>query len=362
MKNRIQILDGFRALAILSVVLYHFFSRWASLYPYGSRYDHFEHGASGVQFFFLISGFVIYFTLENTDTFKAFWIKRFIRLFPSMLFASILTFAIIRLFDRSGFFWQSHQLRYLVGSWTFISPSVFHFFHINLGYTDGSYWSLWPEVEFYLFSSTLFFLNRKNFFRNFIITSAILIAAREFIFKHEEDAYPGLLVCLPFFAMGALFYQLWKIVQLNRKPGALHYFGLAFFAGYMLYSADVLVVRVLYALMISLFFVFIYAPRFLGFLTTPVITKIGTSSYFLYLIHQNIGVLAINKFAGYFEPFGFVCTILLIVGLIAFSIWFTEKVEKKFSGMLKTLLLRSPSKPKPASREFRQVVSEDQAR
>lgn len=72
MKNRIQILDGFRAISILSVLLFHFFSRWTpplsseSFYPYGSKYfSWFQYGGVGVEFFFMISGFVIYFTLEN---------------------------------------------------------------------------------------------------------------------------------------------------------------------------------------------------------------------------------------------------------------------------------------------------------
>ena len=66
--DRIKILDGFRALAIISVMLFHYFSRYTTigLYPYKDRYDFFSLGALGVQFFFIISGFVIYFTLKKT--------------------------------------------------------------------------------------------------------------------------------------------------------------------------------------------------------------------------------------------------------------------------------------------------------
>jgi len=159
MKNRIQILDGFRALSIISVLLFHFFSRWTppltsvSYYPYGSQYYRwFQYGGVGVQFFFMISGFVIYFTLETTDAFKTFWIKRFIRLFPAMVFASILTFAVCAVFDRGFLFDQSHSIRNFLGSLTFISPAAFQYLHVNFSYLNGSYWSLWPEVEFYLFS------------------------------------------------------------------------------------------------------------------------------------------------------------------------------------------------------------------
>ena len=367
MKNRIQILDGFRALSILSVLLYHFFSRWTppqnsvSLYPYGSKYNYFEFGSVGVEFFFIISGFVIYFTLENTDNIKTFWIKRFIRLFPAMVFASVLTFGICVLFDRGYLFPNSHSLRNFIPSLSFINPTVFRYLHINVNYLNGSYWSLWPEVEFYLFSSVLYFLNKQNFFRNFIIASACLIVAHQFLFKDEDLSMPGLLTFLPFFAMGAVFYQLWKTVHEGKKAGWLHYLGLAFFGGYMLLSIDILVIRGIYALMIGLFLVFIYAPRFLGPLNNPMITRIGTSSYFLYLIHQNIGVLLINKLGGYFGPVLWLFPILVILGLMVFSNWFTEKIEKKYSGILKSMLLKSPRKAAPAPEGLRPVISEERA-
>jgi len=366
MKNRIQILDGFRAVSILSVLLYHFFSRWTpphnsvSLYPYNNKYDFFEYGSVGVEFFFIISGFVIYFTLENTNTFKTFWVKRFIRLFPAMLFASVLTFVVFTVFDRGFLFPQSHSLRNFLPSLSFINPAVFQLLHINVSYLNGSYWSLWPEVEFYLFASVLYFINRAHFFRNFIFASAVLIGIHQVFFKHEDFSSLGLLAFLPFFAMGTLFYQLWKIAHEGRKPGLLHFFSLIFFVENILYSTDITIVRFIYVLMVVLFLVFIYTPRFLGILGNRGITSIGTSSYFLYLIHQNIGVLLINKFGGYFEPAGYVCTVFVILGLLVFSNWFTEKVEKKYSGVLKTMLLRGESKRAPLA-ELRPVAGEEPA-
>jgi peptidoglycan/LPS O-acetylase OafA/YrhL len=89
-ESRIDILDSYRFIAILSVMLYHYYSRWTppqnnvSYYPYGSGYDHFSLGWLGVQFFFIISGFVIAFTLTRTGSFTEFWKKRLIRLLPSM--------------------------------------------------------------------------------------------------------------------------------------------------------------------------------------------------------------------------------------------------------------------------------------
>src|SRR5258708_38866163 len=95
-QRRIEILDSFRFLAIISVMFYHYSYRWTppaspdNLYPYGDFYGScFRFGSTGVLFFFIISGFVISYTLENTTGFGSFMKNRFIRLFPPMLLWSI---------------------------------------------------------------------------------------------------------------------------------------------------------------------------------------------------------------------------------------------------------------------------------
>lgn len=99
-------------MAILMVLLFHYFSRWTFLYPYKDKYDFFTYGKMGVQFFFIISGFVILYTLENTTNFITFWKKRMVRLFPSMLIASIITYFVFVLFDTKCLFPTSHFLKY----------------------------------------------------------------------------------------------------------------------------------------------------------------------------------------------------------------------------------------------------------
>jgi peptidoglycan/LPS O-acetylase OafA/YrhL len=71
-ERRIEILDGFRFVSVMSVMLFHYYSRWTtpiytkSLYPYGSNFNYFSKGNLGVFFFFMISGFVIAFFIgEN---------------------------------------------------------------------------------------------------------------------------------------------------------------------------------------------------------------------------------------------------------------------------------------------------------
>src|ERR1700755_1312107 len=111
-KHRIELLDSFRFIAVLSVFLYHFTNSWVSLYPYGNFFGHiFRFGYLGVNFFFMISGFVISYTLENTPNLSSFYKNRFSRLFPPMLLCTIIIFVILSLLDDDYLFRNAHEIK-----------------------------------------------------------------------------------------------------------------------------------------------------------------------------------------------------------------------------------------------------------
>lgn len=130
LKERIAFLDFFRFIAILSVILYHYFSRWIpplndiSLYPYGDKYNYFHFGYLGVHFFLIISGFVISFTLTKCSSLGIFLKRRFIRLFPTMVIISIITFAFVSLVDYKHLFPASHKPYNIMASATFLPPFI----------------------------------------------------------------------------------------------------------------------------------------------------------------------------------------------------------------------------------------------
>ena len=219
-KNRIEVLDSFRGIAIIMVIFFHFFSRWTNLYPYQNKYDFFGHGKFGVHFFFMISGFVIFFTLEKTKSLAQFWFNRFIRLLPAMFFASILTYVFFNLFDSDFLFPTSHYFKNVLVSLTFIQPSLVESitrYSIKLDYVSGSYWSLWVEIQFYVLASFFYFFNQKKFYTYFFITSVVLVIFNFLLSHIYIDNYIivklkalrqtfNLLNALPFFCLGAVFY------------------------------------------------------------------------------------------------------------------------------------------------------------
>ena len=71
--ERIKLLDSFRFIAILMVLLFHYYSRWNGIhYQIEGDLLGFKYGYLGVEFFFMISGYVIYFTLTKTENFQKF--------------------------------------------------------------------------------------------------------------------------------------------------------------------------------------------------------------------------------------------------------------------------------------------------
>ena len=60
-KPRYEILDGLRGVAAVLVVFYHILE----MYSKGPAYQHLNHGYLAVDFFFLLSGFVIGYAYDD---------------------------------------------------------------------------------------------------------------------------------------------------------------------------------------------------------------------------------------------------------------------------------------------------------
>src|ERR1044071_1527464 len=109
--HRLAALDGLRALAIAWVILFHYAYFWtpagaAPLVPYGDAYAWVPFAAVGflgVHLFFMISGFVILLTLEQTSDFKEFMVRRVVRLWPALFLLGSVTFVVVSVFGPEQF-------------------------------------------------------------------------------------------------------------------------------------------------------------------------------------------------------------------------------------------------------------------
>lgn len=159
-QKRLDHLDGLRGCAILAVLLFHSYSRWGEIEPFVQNYlivQTFSLGWLGVQLFFCISGYVIYMSLQKSDNFVEFLVRRYTRLAPAMLMGSLLIYVSAQFIpERPG---GAVDLIDFLPSLTFIDPQLLSkILGVSVKPLDGVFWSLFVEVKFYIFVAVAFFL------------------------------------------------------------------------------------------------------------------------------------------------------------------------------------------------------------
>jgi peptidoglycan/LPS O-acetylase OafA/YrhL len=362
-KHRIELLDSFRFIAIISVLLYHFTNGNTSLYHYGNFYNHiFSFGYLGVHFFFIISGFVISYTLENTQSLLSFYKNRFSRLFPAMLLCSLITFTIICTLDNHLLFKNAHEIKNLLPGLTFIHPGIWTLLtNIKFNWINGSYWTLWTEVQFYLISSAVYFLNKKQFVRNVLLTG-IAVCLFKFIpmyLINNQSIFHGssfsvflngwkygvelfnITFFILWFLIGVVFYQLYKGFKFSQNIiiviGSAVVLFLILLEMRLFITPSYPETLIGFFIMLVLFSLMIYSKKYLRFLENPLLKRIGLISYTIYLIHEQIGLLLIIKYGKYLGAWSALSPFIVIIIITIFAELSYRFYEKNAAMLLKRL-------------------------
>jgi len=342
--KRLEELDGFRAVAIILVIGFHYFSRWTptinpvNLYPYGNifaKFPLFKYGYVGVELFFIISGFVICLTLFQSNKISEFYWKRFSRLFPTMLLCSLITISIESLVPIKLF--QIH-LNSLLPSLTFVDPIIFSkIFGSDFHGVDGSYWSLFIEVKFYFIMSVLYFLSKRNNFSWYFFLLFISVELGYFVTSLlgliKLNKLINLLFFikyLPFFAGGVGFYFLF-FDRIKLLYNSIIFTSIFFIIINSSINSSINFIELFfYLLFYLLFYLFIFRRPWLSPFSWKPMTMIGAASYSLYLLHQDLGITIIAALGNLFNfknifnilliPF-FVILLMIISSLYIYKIW-----------------------------------------
>lgn len=346
--NRIGFLDGFRAVAILAVLGFHYYSRFGSdprgIYPFGdawSGFPLFEYGYYGVHLFFSVSGFVITLTLMRCETVMEFAVRRLARLWPTMLVCACLSYLFLLAFP---WYFPQRAANFLP-SLTFIDGRYFErlFPGSEFDWIDGAYWSLFVEIRFYVLAAALYFIGRARFLAHTLLFSLAAFGAYWAleISQHERAASVIhellFLAYLPWFLFGIAAHCLWSGKQ-GWAAGLAATAFLPLVAGAAIAGewAD-LTVAILVCILFWVCFRFAAARNFFSMRW---LTAIGVSSYSLYLLHQDIGVTLTSVLAKTWSvppvvslglPVLTAATMITVAGLI-YRYW---------EGPLNTLIVRS---------------------
>lgn len=278
-ETRILELDALRGIAALSVFFYH-----ASIYYKESIYfSLFRFGLTGVDLFFIVSGFVIFSSIQNKTRIE-FLKSRFLRLYPSYWFAVTFTFIliIIKYYDK-GILNQIPIKEYLVNL-----TMIQEFFDIqNL---DGPYWTLYIELFFYLIVF-VFLKNERLLFITLLIIISLKTISILRIYK-----IPDYLSSTPISSFGALFltgmfFYKYKITKsIKFIMGVIACFIIQFIIYYFHYSynksTDINFYEHIVFLILYFLTFYLLVSNKLLFLRYKPIILLGEISYILYLIHQ----------------------------------------------------------------------------
>jgi len=282
--NRLYELDGLRGIAALAVVVFHYFYHYNNLYGHDFQISEWTRfGYYGVHLFFMVSGFVIFWTISRVERPMDFIWSRLSRLYPAFWVAIFLTSLVVYTFGLPG---REAPLTDLIFNYSMIHE------YLGFRHVDGVYWTLTLELAFYFWMLVLFSFNQTRHIERWLLFWVVAGAAATY--PGHAVALPGklekflLLDYIELFAAGICFYIL---KEGRARP-----------LTYLVLAASVLSLFVQHSLPIALSLCLFYLVFYLavthrlGFLAARPIVFVGTISYSLYLIHQNIGYVIINGF------------------------------------------------------------------
>jgi len=286
-KRRLFELDGLRGIAAIAVCVFHF--------------QLFKYGTTGVDLFFIISGFVIYMTIINAKTIRDFWVSRLIRLYPAYWLSIIIAIISFSVLSHQAI---SHQFNFILGNITMLQP-VFRCKELV-----DAYWTLYVEMNFYILISVLWaFKQLKNIelilFIGMLSMVAIIVPYQLLdgsspIYTRFFIVFRGLVPILNhfhLFAAGIVFYLIYsKGINFMRVILLLCSFALIALThrigGKVFYFLN-LNEHLICCLVFYLVFILTIYHKTL-FLKHPLLVILGNISFVLYLIHQSFGIAVSN--------------------------------------------------------------------
>lgn len=322
---KIEILDSLRSFAALSVCFFHFVCITGYIRT-SWILEFFYHWQFGVQLFFVISGFVIpwsmYYSGYKINHLFKFALKRFARLEPPYIASLVL--AIFILWGRD-YFLHVDNFSSLVS----LKRVVFHFGYLipffgNYKWLNDVYWTLAVEFQYYFLVALLFIpLIKSNLILRIIICLSMM--GLSFIGGPREF----LPYWLPVFYVGIVIF-LFKVNKISKMEFYLTAFFLFSFSCYQ-YHYGAVVYMLIAA--IAILYYSEYKIRVLNYL--------GKMSYSIYLVHLPVGLTFMNIMAhSFFNTLPGKMLVLVsgvTVTLISSYIMYllVEKPSKKLSSFIK---------------------------
>ncbi len=374
---RVPELDGLRGVAVLLVVLYHYFQRMIEAERGTALAFLRTLGAfswSGVDLFLVLSGFLIggilFKTRTSPDYFKTFYVRRFFRIIPLYLLVCSLLFAALP-FLKGDAFRGAHGGVAGGPPWYMYATFTQNFWTASHATWAPQWlsltWSLAVEEQFYLLAPFVIRFSKRTAFLLAVIIAAapVFRVLAYYIYGPGEFAPRVLLPCrADALALGMLTALLierpgvkdWLRHNSHVLTNALYvlFLGVLFFTARDPYGSGLLITTVGYtwiaASYLCLLLIAVTQPGHCvsRLLRLRALTWVGVVAYGIYLLHQAVNGLChgliLNSTPSVTDARGVCVTLLalaLTLGLAGLS-W--AYYEKKFVAYGHTYLYRARSR------------------
>lgn len=331
-KQRFIELDALRGIAALAVVCLHYTTTFNTIFP---RHEplplSFYYGSLGVHLFFLISGFVILMTARRRTSPLDFLKARFVRLYPTYWICFGLTVLVIYGMPFPALqrpLWELAVNATMLQS--FVAVRDF----------DGVYWSLARELVFYFLIAASLWIFKGRLTNRFINIFSVAWASSGLVliclYKLTGLGLLNVVVSATVAQYAALF-GLGMVLYIKRDTGNLlpAYYALlplAFLAEGLM--SDWIAGTLL--LIIILLFSGVVSASSITFLRTRWLVWVGSISYPLYLLHQNIGYALIGTTIDTVGPWLSRLVALSVVFLLAWAVH--ELIEVRLTRVITSKL------------------------
>ena len=295
--KRLELLDHGRFLAALWVLASHYLyngtqtGKIESISAIPGVGDFVKYGYLGVDFFFIISGYVIFFSAQNKSA-GDFLTSRAVRLFPAFWVAVLLTSAMA--------FFIGGELMSVTAPQVIANLTMFPTL-LGYSFVDGVYWTLQYEWKFYLAVFALLALGfHDKLALVFMLWPVAMLIAKIAGLSHLP--YMGGYFC--YFAAGCLF----ALRKQDRSLASLAPLLICFYLCISFSQEKVNLIEasknvdynnLLIAGLVTGFFLFfqLINSAWGSQIRLPGSRLAGALTYPLYLVHAHIGYMLINHFA-----------------------------------------------------------------
>lgn len=294
---RYKELDSLRGFAALYVLFFHYTTHTAYSNPV------LEAGVTGVDLFFIISGFVIFMSIHKVSSAKEFIVNRVARLYPT--YWVCVTFTTLLILVVRNYF----PIPENVSAYQYFANMTMFQHYLRAENIDGTYWTMIIEMTFYILIVCLY---KLKLLRHILLVGVItflitlvwdlyLEGHYDFLYRAVRYVFP-LIAHFPLFIAGIIFYQM--ATTRKQRWGKYILLACCLPLQIMLYdnggSAMNYIDRLTYGIMLAFYFLVftLFVSQKLKFIVNRPALFFGKISFALYLIHQYMSIDVIIPILG----------------------------------------------------------------